>query len=67
MSRSRSSRTLFGQGAKIAIVEGDDILHRLDDLAAEGVGLENMETGEPLSTVRDLALSANVYISTNPK
>jgi hypothetical protein len=52
------------RGARVAIVEGDDILDRLDDLAADGVGLENMETGEPLATVRDRVLSANVYLST---
>ena len=53
------------RGATIAIVEGDEILGDLDALAAGGAGLENMETGEPLATVRDRVVSANVYLSTH--
>jgi len=52
------------QPLRIAIVEGDDILQRLDDLMAKGAPLESMETGRPLSDVRAHVLSANVYIST---
>jgi hypothetical protein len=47
---------------KIAVVAGDDILARLDDLLAAGVDLKNMETGEPLATIRDRVESANVYL-----
>src|SRR5687767_12922580 len=46
---------------KIGIVEGDDIMHRLDDYIARGVELKNMETGEPLATIRSRVQSANVY------
>src|SRR5207247_6198488 len=49
---------------RIATVEGDDILPRLDDLIARGATLSSMDTGRPLSDVRDRVLSANVYIST---
>ena len=51
---------------KIGVVTGDDLLPRLDDLAARGHALANMDTGEPLSTVRDRVLSANAYIGSTP-
>jgi hypothetical protein len=47
---------------RIGVVTGDDLLPRLDDLIAQGHTLENMETGEPLASVRDRVLSANAYI-----
>jgi hypothetical protein len=51
---------------KVGVVEGDDLFHRLDepDLAAEP--LAHMDTGEPLSTIRDDVLSANVYLGAAP-
>jgi hypothetical protein len=48
------------------VVTGDDLLPRLDALIAGGHPLTNMETGEPLSTVRDRVLSANAYIGSTP-
>jgi len=51
----------FSGKVKIGIVAGDDIMDRLDDFLARGVHLKNMETGEPLSTVRNRVQSANVY------
>ncbi|MBV9879779.1 MAG: DUF1446 domain-containing protein [Gemmatirosa sp.] len=51
---------------KVGVVTGDDLLPRLDDLIAEGHALANMETGEPLSTIRDRVLSANAYIGSTP-
>ena len=51
---------------KIAVVEGDDILDRLDDLLDSGEELRNMDTGEPLSAVRDRVTSANVYLGAFP-
>jgi hypothetical protein len=51
---------------RIGIVTGDDLLSRLDELTAQGHQLANMETGEPLSTVRDRVLSANAYIGSEP-
>ncbi len=51
---------------KVAVVEGDDLYPRLDDLLARGHVLANMETGEPLSSVRDRILSANAYIGAFP-
>jgi hypothetical protein len=52
--------------ARIARVEGDDLMERLDDLLEEGHELANMETGEPLAAVRDRVRSANAYIGAAP-
>ena len=51
---------------RIGVVTGDDLLPRLDDLIARGHALANMDTGEPLTTVRDRVLSANAYIGSTP-
>src|SRR5688572_18018290 len=51
---------------RIGIVTGDDVLPRLDDLLARGHTLANMDTGEPLASVRDRVLSANAYIGAAP-
>jgi hypothetical protein len=55
-----------GGKVKIGVVTGDDLLPRLDDLMARGHALANMDTGEPLSDVRDRVLSANAYIGSTP-
>ncbi|HEY6400194.1 MAG TPA: acyclic terpene utilization AtuA family protein [Blastocatellia bacterium] len=58
---------LGGKGkVKVGVVAGDDIMDRLDELIAQGVELKNMDTGEPLSKIRDRATSANVYFGAAP-
>ncbi|HJZ81812.1 MAG TPA: acyclic terpene utilization AtuA family protein [Pyrinomonadaceae bacterium] len=52
--------------ASIAIVTGDDILDRIDELLNRGIELRNMDTGEPLSTVRGRIQSANAYLGAAP-
>ena len=52
----------LGGKVKIGVITGDDILGRLDEFADQGVEITNMETGEPLSEVRDKVQSANVYL-----
>src|SRR5688572_21741603 len=47
---------------KVALVSGDDILPRLDELLARGHELRDMDTGRPLSEIRDRVVSANAYI-----
>lgn len=47
---------------KIGVVTGDDILPRIDEFLENGVEINNMETGEPLSAIRDKVQSANVYL-----
>jgi hypothetical protein len=51
---------------KNGVVTGDDLLPRIDELIEQGHALANMDTGEPLSTVRDRVLSANAYIGSVP-
>jgi hypothetical protein len=51
---------------KIGIVTGDDILGKLDEFIEKGVAITNMETGEPLSAIRDRVQSANVYLGAKP-
>jgi hypothetical protein len=55
-------RELGLTGTKVAVVTGDDILPRIDELMAQGNDFINMDTGQPLSTVRDKLTHANVYI-----
>jgi hypothetical protein len=56
----------LGGKVRIGIVTGDDIMPRIDELLSRGIELRNMDTGEPLSTVRDSIQSANVYLGAAP-
>ena len=56
----------LGSALRIGVVTGDDLLPRLDELIDGGHPLANMETGEPLASVRDRVLSANAYIGSVP-
>lgn len=51
---------------KIGIVLGDDILDRVDEFLQSGIELNNMETGESISVIKDKLLSANVYFGSEP-
>ncbi|MEN3367643.1 MAG: hypothetical protein V7606_4917 [Burkholderiales bacterium] len=49
-------------GAKIALVEGDDLLDKLDLMQSQGVPLVNMDTGDAdFAAIRSRVVSANVY------
>jgi hypothetical protein len=50
---------------RVGVVTGDDLLERLDALLPIHP-LANMDTGEPLATVRDQVLSANAYLGAFP-
>ena len=52
--------------ARVGVIQGDDILDRLDELLEAGHRLESMETGEPLEAVRDRVRSANIYLGAEP-
>src|SRR6185369_4787727 len=56
----------LGGKLRLGLVTGDDILDRIDDLFARGIELRNMDTGAPLSTVRDQVQSANAYLGAAP-
>ncbi len=51
---------------KVAIVLGDDIHNKLDELLEKGAKLDNMETGESILPYKDKFLSANVYFGAFP-
>ncbi|MGM0458201.1 MAG: acyclic terpene utilization AtuA family protein [Bacteroidota bacterium] len=53
-------------GIKIAVVDGDDILPSLDQLIADGHELKNMENGQPIESVKDQLMSANIYFGSAP-
>lgn len=50
---------------RVGVVSGDDIFADLDTVLASEP-LNNMETGEPLSTIRDTVMSANAYLGAAP-
>ncbi len=51
---------------RVGIVSGDDLEPRLDDLLARGHALKNLDTGRPLTDVRDRVQSANAYLGAWP-
>jgi len=51
---------------KIAVVVGDNILDRIDELIDSGEELTNMDTGESILSVKNKLLSANVYFGAAP-
>ncbi len=51
---------------RVGVVTGDNLLPRIDELLAAGHELKNMDTGEPLSIVRDRVIAANAYIGSVP-
>src|SRR5688572_6900123 len=64
--QTMAARTGAKQRLRIGVVTGDDLLPRIDELVDSGHALANMDTGEPLSIVRDRVLSANAYIGSDP-
>ena len=59
-------RAGLGGRARIGVVSGDDLIHRLDGLLGAGHQLRNMDTDEPLESIRDRVRSANVYLGARP-
>src|ERR1700743_3834013 len=51
---------------KIGVVTGDDLLPRIDELIETGHALANIDSGEPLSTIRHRVPSAKHYIGFEP-
>jgi hypothetical protein len=64
--RAAADRAGLGSKIRIALVTGDDLLPGLDALVASGEQLANMDTGRPLSDVRESVRSANAYLGMMP-
>lgn len=62
---AREVRKLAPQ-LKVAVVAGDDVYDRIDEFIAAGHAMKNLDTGEPLSTIRPHIQSANAYIGAFP-
>ena len=60
------ARKLGIKNLKIAVVVGDNIKDRIDEIIDAGSELNNMETGESILKVKDKLLSANVYFGAFP-
>ncbi len=59
---AEQARSQGFQGKRIAVVEGDDLLDKLDHMIASGVSLSNMETGDSnFESIHSRLVAANVY------
>ena len=52
----------LGLKAKIAYIDGDDLMPRLDELKADGADLNNIENGTALSDSKNTPVTANAYL-----
>ena len=55
-----------GWQARIAVVTGDSVLNRIDELRASGQPLAHMDTGADIATVRDRLVFASAYLGAAP-
>jgi hypothetical protein len=51
---------------KVAVVLGDDVTERIGEFLDKGYPMTNMDTGEPLCSIRERLLSANAYLGAFP-
>lgn len=65
--RARAVLDEAGLGDRVvATVTGDDLMPRLDELLAQGHAFTNLDTGQPLSSVRQSLVSVNAYLGSRP-
>ena len=64
--RAAADKLGLGDKIRIGLVTGDDLMDRLDTLVRGGASFANMDTGRPLSDVRDHVRSANAYLGMAP-
>ena len=61
------ARELGLQGkVNIGVITGDDVLDKLDEWLAQGIEINSMDDGTPLSAIRNKVRSANVYLGAAP-
>lgn len=50
------------KGTKVGVVDGDDVLTRIDEFVAAGLPMQNLDTGATdFASIRDKIVAANVY------
>ncbi|MBO0747893.1 MAG: DUF1446 domain-containing protein, partial [Acidimicrobiaceae bacterium] len=54
--------TRLGVEASVAVVEGDDLSDRIDELMAEGWAFDHLDTGRPLREAPAKPVTANAYL-----
>jgi hypothetical protein len=52
--------------APLAVVTGDDLIDKIDELLHEGCPLAHLETGQPLADLKLPIVSANAYLGSEP-
>jgi len=60
------ARRLGMDDLRVAVVVGDDITSRIDELRGLGAALDNMDTGESLDAVRDRIVFGVAYLGCAP-
>ena len=60
------AKSLNIKDLKIAVVAGDDINPRIDEIVKAGCELNNMDSGKSIVELKDRLLSANVYLGAFP-
>ena len=53
-------------GIKVAVVTGDNVLDRIDEFLEKGYPLDDLETGKPITEVKDRLQFANAYLGARP-
>ena len=53
-------------GARIAVVTGDSVIERIDELIAAGEALAHLDTGADIASVRSRLLFASAYLGARP-
>jgi hypothetical protein len=56
----------LGLRAKIAVVSGDSVLERIDELIAAGEPLAHLDTGAAIDAVRERLVFASAYLGAQP-
>lgn len=62
----RVAKELGMDDLKVAVVTGDNLIDQIDDLIAQGVSFNHMETGASVDNVKEKLTFANAYLGSMP-
>ena len=62
----RVAKELGMDGLKVAVVTGDNLIDQIDDLIAQGVSFNHMETDASIDSVKEKLTFANAYLGSMP-